>query len=574
MRRGMRVFVAAAAAVVMLAAGLTGSIVAAPSPAEAADLSKFKPGNIISDDVFFNHSTMSVAQIQQFLESKVSKCLTGYTCLINYRQDTPNRPKDPMCSGYTGAKNESAATIIYKVAKACKVNPQVIIVTLQKEQGFITDDWPSARMYRSAMGYGCPDTADCDVNYYGFFNQVYTGTWAFQRYTMPPGTGPGTEWYSTFRQYAPGKTVNVQYHPNSACGTKAVKIENEATSSLYTYTPYTPNQAALNAGYGLGNGCSAYGNRNFYNYFTDWFGSTHGFAGPVDRLSGDDRYSTAIAVSKAAYPGVANAVYVTTGADFPDALAAAPAAAQDGAPLLLTPAAALPANVKAEIQRLKPKKIVVVGGPGVVSKKVFDAVKQLAPTTTRIGGRDRYETSRLVAEHAFSGANIAYLATGHDFPDALSASAAGGALKAPVVLVDGNRGAADTATKALLTKLRVSKTIVVGGSAVVSSGIERSLTAFGPTRQSGSDRYATSRAVNRSAFPAASRVFFATGMAFPDALAGAAMAGTMRSPVYLVPQKCVPNNVLNDLISMRTTKVTLLGGVGVLSDRVMKLNRC
>jgi hypothetical protein len=74
-------------------------------------------------------------------------------------------------------------------------------------------------------------------------------------------------------------TINVRYHPNSACGTVPVYIQNQATAGLYNYTPYTPNEAALRAGYGTGDGCSAYGNRNFFSYFTDWFGSTQ--SGPA-----------------------------------------------------------------------------------------------------------------------------------------------------------------------------------------------------------------------------------------------------------------------------------------------------
>jgi hypothetical protein len=67
---------------------------------------------------------------------------------------------------------------------------------------------------------------------------------------------------------------NIRYNPNAACGTSPVYIQNQATVNLYNYTPYQPNAAALAAGYGTGNACSAYGNRNFWNFFTDWFGPT------------------------------------------------------------------------------------------------------------------------------------------------------------------------------------------------------------------------------------------------------------------------------------------------------------
>jgi hypothetical protein len=67
----------------------------------------------------------------------------------------------------------------------------------------------------------------------------------------------------------------INYNPNRACSGTTVNIQNRATQALYNYTPYQPNQAALNAGYGSGDGCSSYGNRNFFLYFTDWFGSTY-----------------------------------------------------------------------------------------------------------------------------------------------------------------------------------------------------------------------------------------------------------------------------------------------------------
>src|SRR5665647_1959349 len=96
---------------------------------------------------------------------------------------------DPMCAKYVGAIDESAATIIYKVAKACAINPQVILVTLQKEQQLVMMTNPGSGRYRAAMGADCPDTSPCAAAYYGFFDQVHRGAWKFKRFTMPAGTG-------------------------------------------------------------------------------------------------------------------------------------------------------------------------------------------------------------------------------------------------------------------------------------------------------------------------------------------------------------------------------------------------
>ena len=238
------------------------------SPVKTADLSKFQPGNIISDATFFNRGTMTEAQIQAFLQAKVPNCQSGYICLKDWYDTSRTTAADAMCGAYSGGTRERASTIIYKVAQACGINPQVLIVMLQKEQGLVNHTWPSDWRYTIAMGQGCPDTAACDTRYYGFFNQMYGAAWQLKRYANPAGTSQYFTWY------APGKTWNVRWHPNEACGSSPVYIQNQATANLYYYTPYQPNAAAIRAGYGEGDGCSSYGNRNFYQYFNDWFGST------------------------------------------------------------------------------------------------------------------------------------------------------------------------------------------------------------------------------------------------------------------------------------------------------------
>ncbi|MGK5113008.1 LGFP repeat-containing protein [Geodermatophilus sp. CPCC 205506] len=252
-----------AAVVCVLATAATLVVQTSSTPAQAADLSAFRAGNIVSDAVYFNPSTMTPDQIQAFLVQKGANCTAGDLCMKNYRVSTFTRT-GTNCATYPGGENERAADVIWKVAQVCGINPQVLLVTLQKEQGLVTATSPTASKYRIAMGYGCPDTAACDAQYYGFFNQVYMAAWQFRRYsTLPRNYG-----------YKAGMNNTILWHPNSACGSTQVYIENQATANLYNYTPYQPNAAALAAGYGLGNSCSSYGNRNFFSYFSDWFGST------------------------------------------------------------------------------------------------------------------------------------------------------------------------------------------------------------------------------------------------------------------------------------------------------------
>lgn len=258
----------AAPAAAAAAPGSDRTATAVGDRVKTADLSQFRAGNIVSDAVFFNSGTMGEAEIQAFLEARVPSCQSGYTCLKDKYDTSRTTSADAMCAAYSGGVTERASRIIYKVAQACGINPQVILVTLQKEQGLVTHTWPSDWRYTIAMGQGCPDTAACDERYHGFFNQVYGAAWQLKRYANPPGTSQYFTWY------APGNTWNIQWHPNQGCGSSPVYVENQATANLYYYTPYQPNAAALRAGYGEGDGCSSYGNRNFFQYFVDWFGST------------------------------------------------------------------------------------------------------------------------------------------------------------------------------------------------------------------------------------------------------------------------------------------------------------
>ena len=301
----------------------------------------------------------------------------------------------------------------------------------------------------------------------------------------------------------------------------------------------------------------------------------------VARLAGADRYQTAVAISSLFDPGVP-VVYLATGTNYPDALSAASAAAYQGGPLLLTPPTSLPTVVRTELQRLDPDLVVIVGGTGVVSSAVQSAVASALPGATirRDAGADRYATSRLIAERAFpaSVTETAFVATGLNFPDALSASAAAGSVGIPVILVKGNGTAVDLATKNLFTELGVGDVIIAGGTGVVSVAMENSLASiFGAmhvARLSGADRYATSVAINDAAFTSARVVFIATGKGYADALAGAALAGNFGAPLFVVPGTCVPSGVLTAIDDLGAIQVVLLGGTGVLTTDVAKLAAC
>lgn len=268
-------FPAVLASIALIVGVLTVAPVAS-TPASAASAGDFQAGNIITDELFYDGGASSASAVQSFLNSARPSCRAGYTCLKDYTQATPSRAAVAgRCAAYAGSGNESAASIIAKVGAACGISQKVLIVMLEKEQSLITDDWPSARQYRSAMGYGCPDTADCDANYYGFFNQVYAAALQFKNYQANP-----TRW-----NHVAGRVNSVRYNPNAACGSSSVYIQNAATAGLYNYTPYQPNASALANLYGTGDACGAYGNRNFWRLYTDWFGSTTGTSSLVKSAS-------------------------------------------------------------------------------------------------------------------------------------------------------------------------------------------------------------------------------------------------------------------------------------------------
>ena len=277
--------------------------------AEALSGSDFSAGHVIDDAIFTNNNAMSVTEIQNFLNSKVPSCDTSgsqsksyyynsstgrinnsadtwvttsravygqrydtangttyahgpYTCLRDYYENTSTHQNNLQGNSVSGGI--SAAQIIKNAADNYQINPEVILTTLQKEQGLITDDWPWANEYSAAMGYSCPDTGNgCNSTYAGFYKQVDNATWQFRYYLEHPNAY--NYWIGNYY---------VQYNPNSSCGGSVINIQNAATAALYIYTPYQPNAAALANMPGSGDNCSAYGVRNFWYYFNNWFGTS------------------------------------------------------------------------------------------------------------------------------------------------------------------------------------------------------------------------------------------------------------------------------------------------------------
>jgi putative cell wall-binding protein len=293
----------------------------------------------------------------------------------------------------------------------------------------------------------------------------------------------------------------------------------------------------------------------------------------VERRAGPDRYATAAAISAATFsPGVEIA-FVATGTTFPDSLSGGSPAGRRKAPILLTAPTDLPAATRAELVRLAPRSIVILGGTSAVGGRVETALRSLTGGgVTRIAGADRFATAAMISARYFpAGAPVAYVATGRSFPDALSAGAAAARLGGPVLLVD--RDTIPGAVRSELGRLRPQRIVVVGGTAVVSDAVLSALrgyTAGGVTRQAGADRYATAAAVSRAAFPADSggTVHVASGLGFADAVAGVPAAAVHGGPLLLTTRTWLPDPTRAELRRLDPRRVVLLGGEAVIAGSI------
>jgi len=307
--------------------------------------------------------------------------------------------------------------------------------------------------------------------------------------------------------------------------------------------------------------------------------------GTITRISGDDRYATAIAVSKKNFES-ADAVIIATGMNYADALSASALAGALKAPLLLTRKDALAPGVIDEIGRLGAGEAWIMGSDAAVSAAVEDALGKAGLEVLRLEGADRYETS---AEIAWAVAEIendegagfskkAFLARGDNFADGLAASPLAYRNKIPVVLTRPTELSWDAAD--IIEFLEINDVTILGSTAAISAGVEAEVRALDTKpavrRLGGTDRYATAQEIAKYAFnnSLATKNFIgvATGLNFPDALAGGIAAGERGGIIILTAPAALSANWVDYLPgAYGSTKpdIQLYGGNNVLSDNVM-----
>lgn len=292
----------------------------------------------------------------------------------------------------------------------------------------------------------------------------------------------------------------------------------------------------------------------------------------VERISGSDRYETAVAVSRTAFEPQICEIYVASGEGFADALAgAARASFADPAPLLLIGRNHIPPSVRREIARLNPVSIYVLGGNAAVSPSVRAQLEAIPGRgeVVLIDGPDRYATAAYVSN--IGGADTPmFFASGENFPDALSAASMVGSTLGSILLVP--RTGVPTVVREAIAERSPKKVTVLGGTGAIDDSVVRELrqlTSRSVSRIGGSDRYETAVAVSKSDVMAdSSRVYIVSGRNFPDALGVAPRAALSRSPVLLVEPNSIPASVKQELRRLKPTHIVIVGGPGAVSAAV------
>jgi putative cell wall-binding protein/uncharacterized protein YkwD len=297
------------------------------------------------------------------------------------------------------------------------------------------------------------------------------------------------------------------------------------------------------------------------------------------RIDGADRFETSVLASKQLPAG--DAVFLASGVSFPDALAAAPVAAAEGAHLLLVRPDGIPASVQGEIARLAPEEVVILGSEATLQSAVAAQAAQAAPGAdiTRIGGAGRVETSMLLLDRMreHTAVRDVWVASGGSFPDALAAGAVAARDGHGLVLTTG----ADPAFREQLTARMggVERFHIPGSTASVSADVQAMLSSTGRSvsRFPGADRYETAVQINQRFTPARSggQLVLASGTDFPDGLVGAVYAGLRGEPLYLTTPTCASSgSVAAERDRLGSRGITVLGGVTTVSPIAAALVPC
>ncbi len=203
----------------------------------------------------------------------------------------------------------------------------------------------------------------------------------------------------------------------------------------------------------------------------------------VERVAGSDACGTAAALSARSFGrSAASTVFVASAQSPADAIAAGPAAAQLGSPLLLVNATSLPATAAAELVRLEPDRVVVVGNASAVSDEVLNAIELIVPETVRVSGADIYATAGAVAARflprAATEVAAEVMAGAPGYANGLPAVPLAAARQAPILFVPAN-DVLPNPTRDAIVAARPSRFVIAGS---VSEVVRAQLVGFSDGR--------------------------------------------------------------------------------------------
>ncbi|WP_409252036.1 SpoIID/LytB domain-containing protein [Bacillus sp. SCS-153A] len=355
-------------------------------------------------------------------------------------------------------------------------------------------------------------------------------------------------------------------------------ISHDKSSDLYTIK---------GAGYGHGIGLSQYGAYqmskegngfekilNFYypNTTTNRELNLNNYS---HSLEGSDRYATSASVSGFGWENKAKAVVIGRGDLSIDALTGSVLAKKFDSPLLLTQSDNLPDSVMAEINRLQPEKVYLLGGMGAIGAQVEKQIKGLSfigeNDVIRISGSERYQTAVNVAKEINNKEEVFVVTKDEKSPDALSIASYASMKQIPILYTSSD--SLHESVSDYIKSNNIDKVTIIGGKSAVSLNVEEQLKKLAGvvTRVSGSDRYATSMQIadKYSSMYSDTTIFFARGDVFIDALPASSLAAAMKSPVVLTQKDALPASI-GSWLDQRTIlpDVYFLGGQNAISNSV------
>lgn len=309
------------------------------------------------------------------------------------------------------------------------------------------------------------------------------------------------------------------------------------------------------------------------------------FAATNNRLAGADRFQTARVIAEQSDPGTVQDVIFATGNQFADALSVSVLAKKLNAPILL-----VADNVEGSSEAFnyvtqhlsKSGTVHIIGGTKAINSGFELKLKQLgfinSNSIDRVGGIDRYDTDNLIAQKLAVDKNTpVVIASGENFPDALSISSVASSKGWPILLVGKDYLTQDI--KDYLSKQQPSQVYIVGGTQVISPSVEtqiRSLVSNSPIRLAGQGRFDTNTAIVKNFALNPTTIYMATGYDFADALSGSALAAKTGDPIVLIdPGKpTLPPSVASYLSALHSNTLTpnliAFGGIKVVPEAVLK----